>query len=87
MSKKTNKKSAEVNPLIKTATDIVEKGVEHLLVLGVHGTGLMEIGTSLANYDQIHGLLNRALFEVNMAHTKNIRENVEKAVGEVKNEL
>lgn len=73
--------------LIKTAESVVEKGVEHLLVLGLHGTGLMEIATSLGGYDAIHSILNRALFEINMSHAKRViddnkpSEKVEEKIG------
>lgn len=60
--------------LATKALDIIEKGVKDIVVFGVHEGGLMELGTTYESFENIHAILNRALFELNMTHAKQIME-------------
>jgi hypothetical protein len=78
MSRSKKKKNTEESTVQATANKVIETGVSHLLVLGLHDNGRIEIGETFGNFEQIHTILNRATFEVNKAHAQMILNLLEK---------
>jgi hypothetical protein len=70
---KTNIAPVEnIDPVRQKVEEVLEKGASNIFLVGIRENGYLDIGTTYATFEQMHAILNRALFELNHAHTQAI---------------
>ena len=67
MTKNTKEKEVK-SQLQQNLDDLEASGVKHGIILGMGDDEILVIASTFNNYEQIHALLNRAVFETTVNH-------------------
>lgn len=78
MSSRKKKENTEQEPKSDISASITRmlanKDIESIVLVGIGSKGLLHIETTYETFAPVHGALNRAMFELNMAEINHVRE-------------
>jgi len=70
--KKNTEVKQELSPIQLKVKELEDAGATHALILAMNEDELLMINSTLPAFEQMHAILNRAMFEITINHHKYI---------------